>query len=82
MHQRNEDGWADAHMDVQIPSVNVFYWTSTPPVASERMSAAERASKASSAEQTNLWAVRVNERADEQMANKVKNYVKKNLVQF
>ena len=50
MHQRNEDGWVDAHMDVQIPSVNVFYWTSTPPVASERMSAAERASKASSAE--------------------------------
>ena len=36
--------------------------------ASERMSAVERASKASSAEQANEWAVQVNERADEQMA--------------
>ena len=37
MHQRDEDGRTDAHMDVRT-------------VASERMSAAERASKASSAE--------------------------------
>ena len=36
--------------------------------ASERMSAAERASEASSAEQANEWAVRANERADERMA--------------
>ena len=50
MHQRKEDGQTDAHMDVQVPSVNVFYWTPTPPVARERMSAAERASKASGAE--------------------------------
>ena len=32
------------------------------------MSAAERASEASSAEQANEWAVRANERANEQMA--------------
>ena len=32
------------------------------------MSAAERASKASSAEQANEWAVRANEQADKQMA--------------
>ena len=32
------------------------------------MSAAERASEASSAEQANEWAVRANERADERMA--------------
>ena len=48
MHQRKEDGQTDAHMDVQVPSVNVFYWMPTPP--QRRMSAAERASKASSAE--------------------------------
>ena len=36
--------------------------------ASERMSAAERASKAGSAEQVNEWAVRANERTEERMA--------------
>ena len=36
--------------------------------ASERMSAAKRASEASNVEQVNEWAVRVNERAYERMA--------------
>ena len=36
--------------------------------ASERMSAAERASEASSAEQANEWAVLVNERTSERLS--------------
>ena len=36
--------------------------------ASERVSAAERASEASSAEQVNDWAVQANERTDERVA--------------
>ena len=49
---------------------NSFPWTRerVRERANERMSAAERASEASSAERANEWAVRANERVDEQMA--------------
>ena len=59
MVQNRKKHRKNSHLIIHFPtSEGVFKWSS----------AAERASKASSAEQANKWAVRANEQADERVA--------------
>ena len=63
--------WVEIKWNRRVHSVDKYLFSMRSGAserASEQMSAVERASEASSAEQANEWAVRANERADEWMA--------------